>query len=199
MKSEINIPELYFSQSLSSFKENGFVQFIYDRFGPVSPLAGRYGLGTSFNLDGSTIFWQRDYRGKLRGAKIYLYDPVIGKLIKRAPLASIAFVSSVFKNSELDYQNCFYLEHLIKWDGKPVVITETEKRAVIANIRQKDFVFVAAGDLSELIVSGRINRVLKHFKAKKFFYEPEMMNITGWGQIIKEFPSLSPIPTSVCT
>lgn len=195
MRQKTYIPNRYFSQSLSSFKDNWFVQYIYYRFGPVSPLSGLYGVGTSFTLDGSTIFWQRDYKGILRGANIYLFDPITGKQIKRIPLDSISFINPIFKDKAFDSQNCFFLEHLIKWDGKPVVITLSEKRAVVANIRQKDFVFVAAGDVNKLVISGGISRVLKHFRAKKFLYESDMESLPEWGQVLKEFPALTPYKT----
>lgn len=140
-----------FSATQAGYHGNTFVQYLTSLFGQVntSELIRKYSIGTSKYWAGATVFWQIDMAGKIRTGKIMLYDASTGKRIKK-PFNHITWVHSVLKLPNYSLKQCLFGEHLLKGNGMPVAIVESEKTAVIASVYLPEFVWVAVGSLSNL-------------------------------------------------
>ncbi|MEO8853521.1 MAG: DUF6371 domain-containing protein [Ginsengibacter sp.] len=138
-------------QSLKAYEQNNFVKFLIDLFGIeiTTKLVSKYFIGTSKHWPGATIFWQIDITGTIRSGKIMLYSPTTGKRVKE-PFNHIAWVHTAINEPEFNLQQCFYGEHLLKGNTKPVAIVESEKTAIIASLYFPKFVWIAAGNLHSL-------------------------------------------------
>lgn len=156
------IPVSVFKQSLKQHEENHFVQFLINHFGAdvTGQLISRYFIGTSKHYKGATVFWQIDSTGKIRTGKIMLYNPDTGKRSKEAHNRP-AWVHKAIKHPEFNLQQCFFGEHLLQGNAKPVAIVESEKTAIIASVYLQQFVWIAAGSKTGLnekkckVLSGR--------------------------------------------
>lgn len=142
-----------FKQNLKSYKQNNFVKFLIDLFGNeiAAGLISKYFIGTSKHWPGATIFWQIDVTGKIRSGKIMLYSLTTGKRVKE-PFSHFTWVHSAIKQPEFQLKQCFYGEHLLKGNKKPVAIVESEKTAIIASVYFPQFIWIAAGSLNGLNV-----------------------------------------------
>lgn len=145
------IPADLLKQSLKGYENNNFTEYLASLFGKTvtSELISRYYIGTSKHWNGATVFWQIDTNGKIRTGKIMLYSPANGKRIKK-PFSHITWVHSAMKLSDFNLKQCFFGEHLLKGNQKPVAIVESEKTAIIASVYLPDFIWLAAGSSSNL-------------------------------------------------
>ncbi len=157
------VPINLFKQSLQRHEENNFVKFLTDSFGNeiANQLTDTYFIGTSkhqfkkadfsnyVSEKGATIFWQIDMEGKIRTGKIMLYDADTGKRIKE-PFDHVTWVHSLLNSNQFKLQQCFFGEHLLQNNTKPVAIVESEKTAVIATVYLPQFIWLAAGNKAGL-------------------------------------------------
>ncbi len=148
-----SIPLELFKRSLKSYEVNNFVKFLIDLFGIeiTTKLVSEYFIGTSKYWLYANIFWQIDIEGTVRSGKIMLYSPTTGKRIKE-PFNHIAWVHTAIKQPEFELRQCFFGEHLLKGNTKPVAIVESEKTAIIASVYFPQFIWIAAGNLYGLNV-----------------------------------------------
>jgi hypothetical protein len=147
------IPVKLFKQSLRGYEVNNFVNFLINLFGneKASQLISKYFIGTSKHWQGANIFWQIDIDGKIRTGKIMLYNPNTGKRIKE-PFNYVTWVHAAVKQSKFELKQCFFGEHLLKGNLKPVAIVESEKTAIIASVYFPKFIWLACGGLNGLTV-----------------------------------------------
>lgn len=147
------IPAEIFKASLNSnaYENNNFVQFLIQLFGVkiAGDVVSRYSIASSKKWKGATVFWQMDTQGKVRTGKIMLYDLTSGRRIKK-PFNHITWVHSALKLPLFDLKQCFFGEHLLIDNSKPIAIVESEKTAVIASIYLPQFIWLAAGSLTNL-------------------------------------------------
>ena len=145
------IPVEKFRASLKAHDRNNFIQILIEKFGVEvsNELIGRYFIGTSKHWDGATVFWQIDQRGKVRTGKIMLYNPSNGKRVKE-PYDHINWAHKALRESEFELQQCLFGEHLLIDKTKPVAIVESEKTAVVASVYLPQFIWLAAGSLTNL-------------------------------------------------
>jgi len=145
-------PELFFA-SLKGYEDNKFIQYLSTLFDTevVKQLIEKYYIGSSNLWPGSTIFYQIDTKGRIRTGKIMLYDALTGKRIKK-PSDCINWVHKLIKQPEFNQKQCFFGEHLLKDEAKPVAIVESEKTALIASVYMPQFIWIAAGNLHGLTV-----------------------------------------------
>lgn len=145
------IPVDIFKASLKDYEANHFVKFLIGLFGVevTNELISKYFIGTSNYWEGATVFWQIDCQGKIRTGKIMLYNPATGKRVKE-PFNHIAWAHQNVKQPEFELKQCFFGEHLLKDKTKPVAIVESEKSAIIASVYLPQFIWLAAGSLSNL-------------------------------------------------
>ena len=148
------IPHKYLTASLSL--NSNFVKFLTEYFPKekIKKIAEDYCLGATRKQ--GVIFWQIDFKGKIRTGKIMQYNPETGKRIKKG---GVNWVHSIIKKSTPSYANfnlcqCYFGEHLLKkYPDKPVAIVEAEKTAVIASMIYDEFVWIATGNLNGLTLA----------------------------------------------
>ena len=108
-------------------------------------------------LEDATLFPYINYNDKFLTAKIVKYNSKTGKRIKgdftnnwfhsyKPIKKDLGLYDNVVKVSN----NCYFGEHLLKGNNKPVVIVEAEKTAILLSFLYNDIVFIATGGLNKL-------------------------------------------------
>ena len=126
--------------------ENNLIQYLRKTYGDLKTELAKevYTLGTS--NDGGTIFWSINTNSKVQKAKITYYDSN-GKRTDKFKVP--------YKNED-GYYSCLFGEHLIydEMKGKKtIVLTESEKTAVIGFILFPQYVWLAYGGINGLTES----------------------------------------------
>jgi len=145
------IPVEIFKASLKGHEANHFVKFLIKLFGVgvSNELISRYFIATSKYWNGATVFWEIDAQGKVRTGKIMLYSPTTGKRVKNLEIP-VYWVHKAIKQPEFELKQCLFGEHLLIDKTKPVAIVESEKTAIIASVYLPQFIWLAAGSLTNL-------------------------------------------------
>ena len=137
-------------------------------------------------LEDATLFPYINYEDKFITAKVVKYNSNTGKRIK-TQYSNTWFHAYKPIKKELDIEgkitkkiDCFFGEHLLNGNTKPVVIVEAEKTAIILSLIYEDIVFLASGGLGKL-------KVLKHdfLKNRKVYVFPDN-GALEWFKIAKE-------------
>lgn len=77
-----------------------------------------------------------------------LYNLETGKRIKE-PFAKISWVHTVLKLPSFTLNQCFFGEHLLAGNNRPIAIVESEKTAIIASVYLPKYVWLATGGKNE--------------------------------------------------
>jgi len=107
---------------------------------------------SSRKWNNSTVFYQRDSKGRYRTGKIILYDPSNGKRVKE-PYSHIYWVHNFIDEFEFVLEQCLFGEHLLKnFDASEgsIYLVESEKTALICMLEFPDSLFLATGGMSNL-------------------------------------------------
>ena len=134
--------------------ENNLLQYLRKTYGDTKTEDAKetYALGT--NNDGGIIFWSINSNLKVQKAKIAYYD-TNGKRTNKFKVP--------YKNED-GYFNCLFGEHLI-YDKiktkKTVVLTESEKTAIIGYILFPKYVWVAYGGINGL-TENKVSSLIGH-------------------------------------
>lgn len=123
--------------------ENNLLQYLCKKYGDLKTEDAKetYALGTS--NDGGIIFWSINSNLKVQKAKIAYYD-TNGKRTNKFKVP--------YKNED-GYFNCLFGEHLVYEKiktNKTIVLTESEKTAIIGYILFPQYVWVAYGGINGL-------------------------------------------------
>ena len=154
-------------------------------------LSDKYNIGTSKNWKGSTVFWQKDIKGKVRTGKVMLYDKTNGKRIKK-PYNHINWVHKILNIEGFNLEQCYFGEHLLSQDkNKPVAIVESEKTAIICSIYLPEFIWLACGSLNNLN-----KEKTKALKGRTVFLFPALGCYDLWNDKIKNLTTLATFYTS---
>lgn len=169
-------------ESLKKYSENNLVQFLINRFGTVctNQLIGKYFIGTSTYWKGATVFWQIDKNGRVRTGKIMLYSSATGRRSREKHHAPY-WVHKSLNKPDYTLKQCFFGEHLLIDNVKPVAICESEKTALIASVYLPEFLWLACGSINGL--SMEKCTVLKNQSVVLF---PDLKALDKWKQKAKE-------------
>jgi hypothetical protein len=186
------IPADVFKGSLQGHDNNCFVQYLISLFGETvtGELIGRYFIGTSKHWNGATVFWQIDTQGKVRAGKIMLYNPTTGKRVTK-PYNHITWAHTALKLPDFKLNQCFFGEHLLKDNNKPVAIVESEKTAIIASVYLPQFIWLAAGSSEGL--SEEKFRVLQ---GRNVILYPDINSFDKWKKKADELSQIDRISIS---
>lgn len=143
-----------FKQSVTATRShrNNLIDYLNGVFGIdlTNQMVADYYIGTSNHWYGSTVFWQVDRFGHVRGGKIMQYNPTTGKRVKE-PSSRITWVHTAMKMADYNLSQCLFGEHLLRLDpNMTVAIVESEKTAIIASAIFGDCIMVACGGLGNL-------------------------------------------------
>ncbi|MDR1259179.1 MAG: DUF6371 domain-containing protein [Tannerellaceae bacterium] len=147
-------------KSLQGYDSNRLIHYLCGVMGveAAKEAIQRYFIGTSKHWEGATVFWQIDGLGRVHAGKIMQYDKQTGKRVKE-PINKITWVHTVLKLPGFHLSQCFFGEHLLKGNNKPVAIVESEKTAIIASVYLPDMIWLACGGCGNL--SGRLYEALR--------------------------------------
>ena len=135
--------------------KNHFTTYLKNQNKEVSSIYDIRGIKTGY-LENATLFPYINYHNEFQTAKIVKYNSKTGKRIKDTYSNSWFHAYKPIKE-QLEISGkitkkitCFFGEHLLAGNDKPVVIVEAEKTAVILSLIFKDIVFLATGGLNKL-------------------------------------------------
>lgn len=135
--------------------KNHFTTYLKSQNKEVTSIYDIRGIKTGY-LENATLYPYINYSNEFQTAKIVKYNSKTGKRIK-AEFSNSWFHAYAPIKKELGLKDkitkkitCFFGEHLLAGNDKPVVIVEAEKTAVILSLIFKDIVFLATGGLNKL-------------------------------------------------
>ncbi|MFN8353203.1 MAG: DUF6371 domain-containing protein [Spirosomataceae bacterium] len=151
------LPKESFDKSYGTAHPNHFLTYLRSLFHDkiAIQLVNRFNIGTSKYWQGATVFWQIDRWSKIRTGKIMLYHPNTGKRVKE-PYSHINWVHSVLekqgKLTDFRLKQCLFGEHQLVNEpkSKQIAIVESEKTAILASVFLPNFIWLAAGSLTNL-------------------------------------------------
>lgn len=148
------IPFDYVRLSMKKYEKNNLLVYLFNElftFQDMVQLVNVFKVGTSnmWNNSGATVFWQIDIKGRVRQAKIMLYDLHTGKRVKEGN--KIYFYGKKILNRlgvpEPNLKQCFFGEHQLAVRPKKdlVCIVESEKTAIIMTAACPEYIWLATG------------------------------------------------------
>lgn len=180
----IDLPTSYhqqqlLNQTLRSYNKNNFLIFCKSIF-PDKEIfhhARIYGVGTSnLNHGNSTVFWQIDMDGRVRGGKIIKYNRLTGKRIQSTPLMSnVTWVHKVCKISDFNLKQCLFGLHLTTGNNKTIAVVESEKTAFLMSLIDESRIWVATGGKENFKYD-----LLKHLKGRTVIAYPDNGEFENW-------------------
>jgi hypothetical protein len=178
--------------SMKGYEANHFISFLNKHFG--SDIANRqvsmYRIGTSKLIEGATVFWPLDATGKVRGGKIMVYSPTTGKRMKELP-KRMRWVHESVSCPHINSQQCFFGEHLLKGNSKPVAIVENEHTAIIASAYMPEYLWLAAGS-----VDGLTTEKCKVLKGRTVIMWPKLGAYDLWNEKAQELSMIATVTVS---
>lgn len=142
---ELPISYIDNSEFIPGDYNNPLFNYLSEKFGDgiIEDLFLKYNV-TCFN--DWIIFWLFDYYGKIRSAKYIKYksdghrdkDVSASWLHKRTKEYEPVY-------PDFNFVQCFFGEHLIKGNLKPIAIVESEKTALIASLFMDKYIWLACG------------------------------------------------------
>ena len=195
-KSQVNPKPISFinyedlESTLDSYSENKFIQYLLNNFhdDQVKEAIEKYFIGTlNRPWNGSTVFWQIDIKGRVRGGKIMSYDSGTGRRVKE-PYSHLNWYHSVAKSKYPDFNilQCLFGEHLLNDQSKPVAIVESEKTAVICSINFPGHIWLATGGISNLK-----ERNCKNLDGRQVILYPDSDAVEDWSAKLRGISSLN--------
>lgn len=163
-------------KSLTGYDKNNFTQSIKKIYPEIDieARAKTAGIGTSKLWNGATIFFQIDENNKVRSGKIMLYDPETLKRVKE-PFSHFNWLHSVLKLKDFNLSQCLFGLHLVKDDGKPIALIESEKTAFLMSLENDSYHWLATGGKSNFKYE-----TLAPIKGKKIIAFPDKGEYKYW-------------------
>ncbi len=193
--------ELYqkqFNNGKHLFKQNNFImwlknknrgEFAFDD-ATVDKLIDSYLLGNSSisKYSGWILFPYIDFMGRICDIKAMDYDRVTGKRIKEPDSRCKFMGKEILNNWNANLTKCFYGEHLLRGNTKPVYIFESEATATYAAAFFPDCVCLATGGINgcKWTEKSKINVLTGH----KVILYPDIDAHEDWeikAQILRDF------------
>lgn len=168
---------------------NHFITFLDSVIDPLvsEGLVYMYNIGSTKN--GKTIFYQEDVKGRIRGGKMILFDPVTGHRDKKA-IPPVDWVTAMFQKHGFIPQGwkmtqCLFGEHLLaQYPDRDVYLVEAEKTACICAGLMPDTVWLATGGKTQL--GERLNVL----RGRKVVAIPDFDAIESWTEYFAGRPDL---------
>ena len=148
-------PAFTFQDYISSTKTKNQFSLFLKQYTNKNPYDIR-GVKNGY-LEDAVLFPYIDYNDKFDTAKIVKYNSKTGKRIKGNftnnwfhSYKPIKKELGFLDNNSKGANNCYFGEHLLKGNNKPVVIVEAEKTAILLSFLYNDIVFIATGGIHKL-------------------------------------------------
>lgn len=177
-------PIRFYPSAVEISPNSTLFDYVVSLFGVRHAMAiwSRYKIGA---VNKKTIFWQIAKDGSIRGGKIIPYktDGHRDKDDKYPAMwthRSNAF-NGYFTGKEL--QQCYFGEHLLKDNDKPVLIVESEKTAALMSELSDRFIWLASGG-SQGLKNDDKNKVLK---GREVWLMPDNGQYWAWKAIADKY------------
>ena len=136
--------------------KNNFSRYLFNQAPNLSNLYDIRGIKTGYLKD-AVLFPYINYNNDFITAKIVQYNSITGKRNKDYFANNFHSYKPIKNQLGFDIEKviekkftCFFGEHLVPNNNKPVVIVEAEKTAIILSMLFEDIVFIATGGLGNL-------------------------------------------------
>lgn len=160
--------------------QDNLSEFLKTMFTPdeVDTAIGMYFItGTDVIWNNTTVFWQIDYKDRIRGAKVMQYDKTTGKRVKE-PYSRINWLHSVLNCKGFKISQCLFGLHRITRDyQKDIAIVESEKTAIIMSMILPDFIWLATGSKSNFKFA-----LLEPLKNRNCIAYPDKGEFENWNK-----------------
>ena len=127
---------------------NHFTTYLNKEAPSLSNIYDIRGIKSGY-LENATLFPYIDYNNNFTTAKIVQYNSITGKRNKDVSANYFHTYKPIIKELGVEKQSkklsCFFGEHLVAHNTKPVVIVEAEKTAIILSMLFDDIIFLASG------------------------------------------------------
>ena len=145
----VNVVRFTFEQYHKTTKQrNHFNTYLNKQAPNLSNIYDIRGIKSGY-LENATLFPYIDYNNNFTTAKIVQYNSITGKRNKDVSANYFHTYKPIIKELGVPKQSkklsCFFGEHLLAHNTKPVVIVEAEKTAIILSMIFDDIVFLASG------------------------------------------------------
>lgn len=184
--------------TMKCYSQNMFVEFLNQAFGAktTQELIDKYLIGTSKHWNGSTIFWQVDNYGNVRGGKIMKYEikdnPDFFYQFEPKRRKDIQWVHTLTKIENYNLSQCLFGLHLLDSDkNKPVAIVESEKTAIIASVYFPQYLWLASGGAEGLNIEK-----IRALKNRKVLLFPDCNKFSKWQDKAKSFRGIINVKVS---
>lgn len=169
-------PDSMMEQTKKCYQDNCFYLFLKSKFGEIAAnaMVSKFHIGTARIRRGSCVFWQVDVEGRIRTAKVMLYDAASGH---RRKDVNPTWAHSLTGIPLEHIQQCFFGEHLLPLHpGLPVGIVESEKTAVIASYHLPEYVWLATGGSDGMFKKAN----LEILKGRKVVLFADLKQMENW-------------------
>jgi len=178
-------------QSLRNYGNNTLIKFILELtdMETVQRILNEYYVGTSMYWKDSSVFWQIDFDGYVRGGKIIQYEITarennfIGKNCNRVKTNKLPakWIHKLLKIYDYKLKQCFFGEHLLKkYPDKVVGILESEKSCLIASAYHPEMLWLGSGGASGLM------KKIAVLEGRKVILFPDLEKFEQWNKIAAE-------------
>jgi hypothetical protein len=167
---------------------DNFTAFLMATFGArrVSKVLSVFFIGTSYHWYGATMFWYIAKDMAIRSGKIMLYDTATGRRVKE-PKDRVNYLHSVAPLFGYYQSACFFGEHQLNGNNKPVFVVESEKTAIIGSIYHPQFVWLACGG-----ISGLKTNIFKVLEGRTVKLIPDANGVDSWSAIQTKLAAIYP-------
>lgn len=142
-----HLPMSLVSSSFKNHESNHFYQWLYAIVGGdlAAQAISNYYLGSSKRWEGACVFWLVDISGKVRTGKVMSYNAQTGKRNKSRNDWAHSILERSGKIKSFKLSQCYFGEHLLANNDKPVCIVESEKTAVVMSVLEPTSIWLATG------------------------------------------------------
>ena len=176
--------ELLYEMCIQKPQTDNLTEYLKIRFTDTKILSVRrkfFLCGSSHLWKDATVFWQIDEKEQIHGAKIMLYDKLTGKRVK-SPYNHINWLHKSCKVPDFVLNQCLFgLHQIIENGNKTVIITESEKTAIIMSIYLPQFIWMATGSKQNLK-----RELLNPIKKRKIVLYPDKGEFENWSNKANE-------------
>jgi hypothetical protein len=182
------IPLEIFQGSKQGYARNSFVRYLHSQFSQatVNQLISKYHLGTSGRPYGGCVFYQIDKNGNIHRGKVMVYEPNGHK--DPSQFHSV-HARLGWKDCKPDY--CYFGEHLLSGNDRPVAIVESEKTAIIASLYFPEFQWIATGSKARLNISHA-----RALRGRRVILFPDIGGFRDWSLKAKELSHICNVTVS---
>lgn len=173
------IPFERFAETLTSYDQNAFVQFLFDLFPDcekeIEDVLKMYFVGT---FEDYTCFPSIDRKNRICRAKLIRFDQKTGKR-KKGKYDTSSLPAKLKLKNDFRYKQIFFGEHLLtKYPNKMICIVEAEKTAIIAALCLPDFVWLGCNSKTWL----NSERIKRFGRNRKIILYPDADGFEEWNK-----------------